>query len=97
MPNLSDAIRRLEGISVMTSKGSYVSMEEVRKLLKEQEEEKAKEAEAGPEIKPRSLMQGRVMAMQDEELKKKFPKPTPGLGASLPASQSSPPPVREGR
>lgn len=97
MSTLTEQIRRLEGISVMTSKGSFVPMDEVKKLLQEKEDAKAQEAQKGPEVRPRSLQHGRVLAMQDEELKKQFPKPSLGLGAALPASQTPPPPVLEGR
>lgn len=83
LENLNDALEEIQRISIKTSQGEYVRVDEVQRLLKEKLEAKKEEA-ARP--KPRTLQQARQMALDDEEFTSKFPKPAPSMGRSIQAA-----------
>lgn len=67
-----DVISELEKISIRTSQGSYVKMEDVRRLLQERVEAKVQELEDKPALPYRMTPErARRMAMRDEKLRER--------------------------
>jgi hypothetical protein len=86
--NLNDLIPELEGLAIRTSQGTFVKMEDVRRLVEKRNAATAVEDKVAPQ--PKTLGQAREQA-------KKFLaeqtglKPLPNLGRSIAATDSQPP------
>jgi len=85
-----DMLSQLEGMSVRTSQGSYVRVDEVRRLMKKRQEKAEIEEKAEPA--PKTLYQAREQAkrfLQEQGIGKA----PPDAGRSLPASDPNTHPV----
>ena len=86
MPTLDEALAELEKRSIRTSQGTYVKMDDVRKLMDERKTASQIEAKEAP--KPKDMNSAKQMILKDEELMKNFPRRDPKLGRSIPATES---------
>jgi hypothetical protein len=82
--NLNDALAELEKLSVKTSQGSFVKLEDVRRLVSERSASEA--VGAATEPKPKTMAEAKAAILKNEDLMKQFPQKKPELGRSLPAS-----------
>jgi hypothetical protein len=82
-----EVIEALEGMAIRTSQGSFIKMEDVRRLAQKRQEAKAIEKAEAP--RPRTVEQARQLAK--DFLKEKGITGTSNPGRSLPASEPQPP------
>jgi hypothetical protein len=91
LQNMNDLVSELEGISIRTSQGSFVKMEDVRRLV-----EKRKSAQTiteATEPKPKTVEQARAGAKKFLEEQTGLP-PLPNIGRAIPASDTAHPSSR---
>lgn len=79
--DLDEAITRIEGLAIRTTQGSFVRMEDVRRLL---EEERDREPEAKPQ--PKTVVQAREAVKRDPEIMKHFKRDPREPGRSINAA-----------
>lgn len=86
--NLTELIEELEGISVKTSQGSFIKMEDARRLIEKRSTAKKLEEETKPT--PKNMHEAKAGAA--EFLKKQGfgQKNVPEPGRSLPATEPQP-------
>jgi len=83
-----EVIEALEDMAIRTTQGSFVKMEDVRRLAQKRQEAKALDRATAP--RPKTVEQARALAK--EFLKEKgITAGTPSVGRSLPASEPQPP------
>jgi hypothetical protein len=88
LQNLNDLLPELEGLAIRTSQGSFVKMEDVRRLIDKRTEARAVDEKVTPQ--PKTIGEARAQA-------KKFLaeqtglRPSPALGKAVPASEPQPP------
>jgi arginyl-tRNA synthetase len=80
-----EVIEALEGMAIRTSQGSYIKMEDVRRLAQKRTEAKAVERAEAP--RPKTVEQARQLA-KDFLREKGIGSGPPSPGRSLPASES---------
>jgi hypothetical protein len=85
--NVNDLVLELEGLAIRTSQGSFVKMEDVRRLAEKRQQAKEIDAEAAPE--PKTMDQARVQAKKYLAEQTGLPS-LPNIGRSVPASDSRP-------
>jgi len=94
--NLNEALDEIEKVAMVTSQGSYVKVEDVKRLLTERGEVLEKEIEDRIEKRIPYRMKperARRLAMRDEELREAHKSPGPREpGKAIPAG----PPASEG-
>lgn len=92
LQNVNDLMGELEGAAIRTSQGTFVKMEDVRRLIEKRSAANAIEDKAEPS--PKTVEQARAQAkryLAEAAEKAGLPKPTPNLGKAIPASDSQPP------
>ena len=89
--NLNDLLAELEESAVSTSQGSFVKMEDIRRLLKEKADASAKAiADATETPPPRTLEQARAAAKRDPDLIKSFADRPQDAGRAIAAQEPQP-------
>jgi len=83
-----EVIEALEGMAIRTTQGSFIKMEDVRRLAQKRTEAKAVDRAAAP--RPKTVEQARAMA-KDFLREKGISSGSPSVGRSLPASEPQPP------
>lgn len=83
--NLNDLLAELEDSAVTTTQGSFVKMEDVRRLLKDRADATSKASDGEPP--PKTVEQARAQIKKDPELLKQFEGRPPDLGKSIPAQE----------
>jgi arginyl-tRNA synthetase len=85
--NASELIEELEGLSIKTTQGSYVKMEDIRRLIEKREEARVLDEEEKP--KPKTLDEARAGAKKflTEKIGKQ---PVREPGKALPATDPQP-------
>lgn len=71
-----------------TSAGSYVRIDDVKKIMAQRLISDEIEEEASP--RPKDMNQAKRMILKDKELMDKFPPKRPSAGKSLPAAEPQP-------
>jgi len=80
---LDEALAYLEKRSVTTSRGVYVKLDDVKKLMEERKTAGQIEKQEAP--RPKDMNQAKQMVLRDEKIMANFPPPTPKLGKSISA------------
>ena len=81
--NLDDALKEIERASIRTSQGSFVKVEDVKRLLQERQQEEEK-----PKPQPKNMNEAKRMAARDKDI---FPPQQPReAGRSVPAGPQPP-------
>jgi hypothetical protein len=89
--NLNDLLAELEETAVTTSQGSFVKMEDVRRLLKDKADAATKAiADAADSPPPKTVEQARARAKEDPELLKQFAGRPQDAGRSIAAQEPQP-------
>jgi hypothetical protein len=86
--NLNDLLAELEGAAIETSQGSFVKVEDVRRLIEKRTAAREEQVSQGPP--PKTLEEARARIKADTELMKSFPKPPPDAGRAIAAQQPQP-------
>lgn len=81
---LDDALAELEKISIPTTNGTFVKMEDVRRLMKLDQEQAAIEEKAAP--KPKTFAEAKEAIKGNSELMEKLGGAKPSAGRSIPAA-----------
>jgi hypothetical protein len=87
--NLNDLLAELEETAVTTTQGSFVKMEDVRRLLKDKADASAK-AIAEAADAPKTVEQARAAIKKDPDLMKQFEGRPQDAGRSIPAQEPQP-------
>ena len=90
--NMNDLMAELEGISIKTSQGSFVKMEDARRLIEKRKAANAITEQEKP--KPRTLVQAREGAKEFLAKQTELPPAPPNVGKSIPASDTAQPSSR---
>jgi peptidoglycan hydrolase CwlO-like protein len=88
--NLDDALAQLEELAVKTTQGTFVRMEDVKRLVKQRDDEREAEATSDEE-KPATFAQAKEAIKGNKELMAQFPPQKRELGRAVPASEPQPP------
>lgn len=82
--NLDDALAEIEKLSISTTQGSYVKVEDVRRLMQQQQEQSAVEEETAPA--PKTFAEAKEAIKGNKELMASFPGSKPTAGRAIPAA-----------
>jgi len=85
--NVNDLVLELEGLAIRTSQGSFVKMEDVRRLAERRQQAKAVDEKAAPE--PKTMVEARAQAKKYLAEQPGLPQ-LPNVGRAVPASDSRP-------
>ena len=89
--NLNDLLAELEGTAVETSQGTFVKMEDVKRLLKMRTDAAEKSKEAAAELGPlKTVEQARAAIKRDPELLKSFAGRPQDTGRAVAAQEPQP-------
>jgi hypothetical protein len=90
--NANDLIEELEGAAIRTSQGTFVKMEDVRRLIEKRNAAGAIEDKAEPTPKTMTEAKEQAKKFLAEAAKKSgLPVPVPNIGKAVPASEPQPP------
>jgi hypothetical protein len=87
--NINDMMALIEEKAIRTREGSFVKVEDVRKLLNDQEKQQEEEAKSNIPSEM-SVEQARARIKKDPEITKLFPKTPREPGKAIPASEPQP-------
>jgi hypothetical protein len=87
--NINDMMALIEEKAIRTREGSFVKVEDVRKLLNDQEKQQEEEAKSDIPSEM-SVEQARARIKKDPEITKLFPKTPREPGKAIPASEPQP-------
>lgn len=87
--NLDDAMEELEKLSIRTSQGEFVKMEDVKRLMAEKREAASIEKEVEKE-KPKDMNGAKQAILKDPDIMKNFPPPRREPGRSIPSQDPHP-------
>lgn len=74
LDNVNEVMKRLEGSAISTSQGSFVRVDDVKRLLQERKEEAEKERQKRMEQRPpKTFAEARTRAKDDPEIQAAFP------------------------
>src|SRR4051812_42885815 len=90
--NLNELVDELEGLSIRTTQGSFVKMEDVRRLAEKRKAATTISEEAEP--KPKTVQQAREQAKKFLSEQQKGLPPIPNVGKAIPASDTARPSSR---
>ena len=89
--NLNDVLAELEGTAVETSQGTFVKMEDVKRLLKVKNDAADKDKKAAAEVGPlKTVEQARAAIKKDPELMKAFAGRPTDAGRAIAAQEPQP-------
>lgn len=89
LEDANEALAELEKMSIRTSQGEFVRLEDVRRLMAEKKEGVAIEKEVEKQ-KPKDMTSAKQAILKDPEIMKNFPPPTPKVGKSISAQDPQP-------
>jgi predicted transcriptional regulator len=81
--SLDEALEEIEKASIKTTQGSFIRVEDVRRLLTAKKEAMAVEQETAP--RPKNMNDAKQMAKRDPEIAAEFANRPMQLGKSIPA------------
>jgi hypothetical protein len=81
--NLDETLAEIEKASIKTTQGSYIRVDEVRRLLTQRKEAAELQSETAP--RPKTMNDAKQMAKRDPDIQEKFADRRPELGRSIPA------------
>lgn len=90
--DVNELIAELEGAAIRTSQGTFVKMEDVRRLVEKRNSASAIEDEAEPT--PKTMIEAKQQAkkfLAEAAKKAGLPAPVPNIGKAVPASEPRPP------
>jgi predicted transcriptional regulator len=70
----NELLRKAEGLTVKTERGSFIRLEDLQRLLEDRQLEQVEQAS---KPKPKTFEQARRVARADEEIMSHFKRPTP--------------------
>lgn len=86
-PSANDLLKELEGVAIHTTKGSFVKMEDLRRLIKERQD---KEQEEPKEEAPKTLAEARGQATRFLKKQDFGPQDPQEPGKAIPAREPQP-------
>lgn len=89
---MNELVSELEGMAIRTSQGTFVKMEDVRRLVDKRKSADAITSEAEP--KPKTVEQARAQAKQFLAEQQKGLPMLPNVGKAVPASDTAHPSSR---
>jgi len=87
--NINEVMAKIEEKAIRTKEGSFVKLEDVRRLLDEQKKE-AEEQKKSDIPERMTVEQARARIKKDEDLLKDFPTTPREPGKSIPANEPQP-------
>lgn len=88
LPLNEELISELEGMAIRTSQGSFIRMEDARRLIKQKQEAKEVEAELPT---PKNIHEARRMAKEHLDKQNFGPQNPQEPGRAIPATEPQPP------
>jgi hypothetical protein len=84
LSNLNDLMAEIEETAIRTSQGSFVKLDDVRRLM-----EKRTKAREDEQLlpQPKTLEEARAAVKRDPEVMKHFPAALPQAGSAVPANE----------